>query len=84
MIPRTTLYDDYIDQPKLSEQKKTVEYIVPPSTQSVLGTKIIYETTIPKNSFYALGLPDKHIHYQMKVSKTERALNRNICYCNQN
>ena len=33
--PLTTLYDEYIDQPKLSEQKKPVEYIVPP-----LGTII--------------------------------------------
>ena len=31
MIPLTTLYDDYIDRPKLSEQKNPVEYIVPPS-----------------------------------------------------
>ena len=30
MIPLTTLYDDYIDRSKLSEQKKPVEYIVPP------------------------------------------------------
>ena len=31
MIPLTTLYDEYIDRPKLSEQKKPVEYIVHPS-----------------------------------------------------
>ena len=34
MIPRTTLYDGYIDRPILSEQqKKTFEYIVPPPTK---------------------------------------------------
>ena len=30
MIPVSTLYDDYIDRPKLTEQKKPFEYIVPP------------------------------------------------------
>ena len=30
MIPLTILYDDYIDRPKLSEQKNPFEYIVPP------------------------------------------------------
>ena len=32
MIPVSTLYDEYIDRPKLTEQKKPVEYIVPPPT----------------------------------------------------
>ena len=31
MIPLTILYDEYIDRPKLTEQKNPVEYIVPPS-----------------------------------------------------
>ena len=31
MIPLATLYDEYIDRPKLSEQKEPFEYIVPPS-----------------------------------------------------
>ena len=30
MIPLTFLYDEYIDRPKLSEQKKPFEYIVLP------------------------------------------------------
>ena len=38
MIPLTTLYDEYNDQPKLTEQKKPVEYIVPPPTKSGVGT----------------------------------------------
>ena len=38
MIPLTALYDDYIDWPKLSEQKKPFEYIVPPPLKLV-GTK---------------------------------------------
>ena len=30
MIPVSTLYDEYIDRPKLSEQKNQIEYIIPP------------------------------------------------------
>ena len=30
MIPVSTLYDEYIDLPKLTEQKNPFEYIVPP------------------------------------------------------
>ena len=33
MIPLTTLYNEYIDRPKFSEQKNPFEYIVPPSPQ---------------------------------------------------
>ena len=32
MIPVSTLSDEYIDRPKLSEQKKPFEHIVPPPT----------------------------------------------------
>ena len=39
MIPITTLYDDYIDRRKLSEQKNPFEYIVPPPLRWV-GTTI--------------------------------------------
>ena len=35
MIPLTFLYDEYIDRPKLSEQKNPFEYIVPPPTSGV-------------------------------------------------
>ena len=38
MIPVSTLYDEYSDRPKLTEQKKPVEYIVPPPSRGV-GTK---------------------------------------------
>ena len=51
MIPLTTLYDDYIDRPKLSEQKKNpFDYIVPPPLKWV-GTiflKKLYILTIAK------------------------------------
>ena len=40
MIPLTTLYDDYIDRPKLTEQKNPFEYIVPPPLKWV-GTKTV-------------------------------------------
>ena len=39
MIPLTVLYDEYIDRPKLFEEKNAFEYIVPP-TASGVGTKI--------------------------------------------
>ena len=32
MMPLTFLYDEYIGRPKLTEQKNTFEYIVPPPT----------------------------------------------------
>ena len=38
MIPITNLYDYYIDRRKLSEQKKSVERIVPPTTKRGVGT----------------------------------------------
>ena len=40
MILLTFLYDEYIDGPKLNEQKNSFEYIVPPSASGV-GTKIL-------------------------------------------
>ena len=33
MIPLTTLYDDYIDRPKLTDQENPFDYIVPPPTK---------------------------------------------------
>ena len=43
MIPVSTLYDEYINRPKLYEQKHPFEYIVPPlqegSEQQVLISK---------------------------------------------
>ena len=34
-IPLTFLYSEYIDRPKLTEQKNPFKYIVPPSTSEV-------------------------------------------------
>ena len=42
MIPLSTLYDQNIDRPKLSEQKNQFEYIVPPRSRGV-GTKNVLE-----------------------------------------
>ena len=39
MIPVSTLYDEYIDRRKLTEQKNPFEYIVPPHSR-VVGTII--------------------------------------------
>ena len=35
MIPVSTLYNEYIVRPKLSEQKKPFDYIVPPPSRGV-------------------------------------------------
>ena len=43
MIPLTTLYDGYIDQSKLTEQKNPFEYIIHPPTSGV-GTIMIFFT----------------------------------------
>ena len=44
MIPVSTLYDEYIDRPKLTEQKKPSEYIVPPPPPSRgVGTTSTYQ-----------------------------------------
>ena len=37
MMPHTTLFDENIDRPKLSEQKNPFEYIVSPPSR-VVGT----------------------------------------------
>ena len=39
MIPVSTLYDEYIDRPKLTEQKNPFEYIVPPPSRGVRNNK---------------------------------------------
>ena len=49
MIPLTTLYDEYIDRSKLSEQKNPFEYIVPPPSRGV-GT-IKANWTLAINNF---------------------------------
>ena len=36
MKPLTNLDEEYIDRSKLSDQKKTVEYIVPPTSRGQL------------------------------------------------
>ena len=41
MIPLTFLYDEYIDRPKLTEQKKAFEYTVPPPTSGVGTIKCV-------------------------------------------
>ena len=50
MIPLTFLYEEYIDRPKLSEQKNPFEYIVPPPARGI-GTIIISIVLIHLNNF---------------------------------
>ena len=44
MIPVSTLYDEYIDRPKLTQQKNPFEYIVPPPSIGV-GTKNVHRSS---------------------------------------
>ena len=41
MIQLSTLYDDYNDRPKLTEQKNIFDYTVPPPTKVDRSNKII-------------------------------------------
>ena len=48
MIPLTFLYDEYIDRPKFTEQKKKnpFEYIVPSPTSGVGTTRQLESSTM--------------------------------------
>ena len=55
MIPLTFFYDEYIDRPKLSEQKKNpFEYIVPPSTSGVGTKKCILSVSAKTGNFFII------------------------------
>ena len=41
MSPLTTLYDDYMDRPKLTEQKNPFEYIIPPPNKVGRNNKTV-------------------------------------------
>ena len=49
MIPLTALYDDFIHRPKLTEQKKTFEFIVPPPTKVGRYNKEIIDKFLQSN-----------------------------------
>ena len=57
MIPLTFLNDEYIDRPKLSEQKNPFEYIVPAPTSGV-GTinqlSTFQEQKVTEFQYYAV------------------------------
>ena len=48
MIPVSTLYDEYIDRPKLSEQNEPFEFIVPPP-QVGRNNKLLQWLRLAKN-----------------------------------
>ena len=56
MIPVTFLYDEYIDRPKLSEQKKPFEYIFPPPTNGVETTIYLKYIQVPQYFFLIVEL----------------------------
>ena len=55
MIPLTFLYEEYIDGPKLSEQKNPFEYLVPSPTSGV-GTMMLKQVIM------------ENLHYQKKTT----------------
>ena len=48
MVPLRTLYVEYIDRPKLSEQKNPLEYIVPPSPLKLESEQLTPEALLLK------------------------------------
>ena len=55
MKPVSTFYDEYIDRPKLTEQKNPFKYIVPSPSRGV-GTKILLKQ---KNGDHWNSMEDK-------------------------
>ena len=49
MIPVSTLFDQYIDRPKLTEQKNSFEYIVPPPPTEVSRNKNFEQRNLNQN-----------------------------------
>ena len=68
MIPLTFLYDEYIDRPKLSEQKKPV-WVYSSSPTSGVGTKHFYEENLSNFSpiHDVLLFIDHHIRYKYEL-----------------
>ena len=77
MIPLTTLYDHYIDRPKLSEQKNPFEYIVPPPLKGV-GTKSqISETKKRLSKNFVREPTDPEKNYKLCLIKLKQKLKAN-------
>ena len=56
MTPLTTLYDEYIDGPKLTKQKRPFEYIVPPSLLKLVGTIITFKRSLYYSNLLLLSM----------------------------
>ena len=67
MIPLTFLYDEYIDRPKSSEQKKPFECLVPPPTSGV-GT-IVHAKELAQISFRKLSMPIFYLSYCIQIKQ---------------
>ena len=78
MIPVSTLYDEYIDRPKLTEQKNPFEYIVPSplkrgrNNQKSIDSKLecFFYSPISSHHNTIAMLTNVHLndnHYQEKV-----------------
>ena len=61
MIPVSTLFDEYIDRPKLTEQKNPFEYIVPPPPPHEGSEQlIVFELKFAANSCNKMFILCKH------------------------
>ena len=62
MIPVSTLYGEYIDRPKLTEQKNAFEYIVPPPSRGSeqKNRSPILLCILVRNMNKNIGLKKKH------------------------
>ena len=52
VIPLTTLYDEYIDRSKLSEQKNQFDYLVPPpsrGSEQLVLLQIMFNEIFPSS-----------------------------------
>ena len=65
MIPLTFLCDEYIDRPKLTEQKNPFEYIVAPPPTSEVGTinsiLLLHTSAWLSRSYHIFGLAQLNI-----------------------
>ena len=72
MIPLTFLYDEYIDRPKFTEQKKKnpFEYIVPSPTSGVGTINVMDATTsnAKMRLFVDRSFKRRYHHYEESVT----------------
>ena len=69
-MPLTFLYDEYIDRPVLTEQKKPIEYIVPSPTSGV-GTNLSLSCSFSIISISILIFENHKFYQSVAVKKAQ-------------